>query len=43
MPAGELLGIGLEKSNGDRGALGDDREEMASGEGEEEAVFFADG
>ena len=33
----------MEKSYCYRGALGDDREEMAAGEGEEEGVGFAEG
>lgn len=43
MPTGELLRIGLEESDGDRGAFGDDGEEMAARESEEKGVRFTDG
>ena len=42
MSAGELLRIGLEEGDCDGGAFGDDREEVAAGEGEEEGVGLAD-
>jgi hypothetical protein len=40
---GKSAGVGLEESDGDRGAFGDDGEEMAARESEEKSVGFTDG